>query len=83
MVCVMSVMEEILAVAQLRADVASGRAREIRERAHLSQADVARALGVDQPTVARWEAGRAPSRRHATRYAELLWRLDRIGREEP
>jgi DNA-binding transcriptional regulator YiaG len=81
-VCVMTVMNEVLAVAQLRADLASGRAREIRERARLSQAEVALALGVDQPTVARWEAGRMPRREHATRYADFLWQLDQLSREK-
>lgn len=84
MVCVMvTAMNEVLAIAQLRADVLSGRARSIRERARLSQADVARALGVDQPTVARWEAGRPPRREHAARYAELLWQLDKLTRDLP
>ena len=73
--------EVTLAVAQLRADLASGRAREIRERARLSQADIAAALGVDQPTIARWERGVVPRRNHAARYAELLWRLDEMTRE--
>ena len=82
MVCVMS-LTEVIAVAQLRRDLASGRAKEIRERARLSQADVAAALGVDQPTVARWEAGRVPRRQHAAQYAELLWRLDQMTRDVP
>jgi len=76
-------MTEVLAIAQLRADLASGRAREIRERARLSQADVARALGVDQPTVQRWEAGSQPRREHAARYADLLRQLDELSREAP
>ena len=80
MVCVMTVMDEVLAVAKLRADLASGRARDIRERAHLSQADVALALEVPQPTVARWEAGRMPRRNHAARYARFLMELDQISR---
>lgn len=74
----MTAMSEILAVAQLRADLASGRAREIRLRVGLSQADIALALGVDQPTVARWERGCRPRRDHAARYAELLRQLDRM-----
>lgn len=84
MLCVMATtMNEVLAVAQLRADLASGRARAIRERARLSQADVALALGTDQATVARWEAGRMPRREQAARYAEFLWQLDRMTREDP
>ena len=80
MLCVMKVMDEVLAIAQLRADLASGRARAIRERAHLSQADVGLALEVPQPTVARWEAGRMPRREHAARYARFLRELDQISR---
>jgi transcriptional regulator with XRE-family HTH domain len=84
MVCVMpTIMNEVLAVAQLRADLATGRARAIRERARLSQAEVALALGVEQPTVARWEGGRMPRRELAARYAEFLGQLDRMAREEP
>lgn len=79
----MTAMSEVLAIAQLRADLRSGRARAIRERARLSQADIARAVGVDQPTVARWEAGRLPRREHAARYADLLWQLDQMTREVP
>ena len=41
-------------LARLRADVVSGRAREIRERSRLSQAEVAEAVGVSQPTVGAW-----------------------------
>ena len=75
-----TVMDEVLVIAQLRADLASGRAQQIRERARLSQAEVALALEVPQPTVARWEAGRMPRREHAVRYARLLRELDRISR---
>jgi DNA-binding transcriptional regulator YiaG len=80
MVCVMTAVTEVLAVAQLRRDLLSGRARSIRERARLSQADIAHAIGVDQPTVARWEAGRLPRREYAARYADLLWQLDQMTR---
>ncbi len=74
---------EVLAIAQLRADLASGRAREIRERARLSQSEAGRAIGVHWTTVAGWESGRRVPRGGATaaRYAELLWRLDRMTRE--
>ena len=86
MVCVMTASEtgeadEVLAIARLRTDLANGRARGIRENARLSQAEIARALGVDQPTVARWEGGTMPRRHHATRYAELLGRLSRLSEE--
>jgi len=48
----------------------------IRQRAKLSQAEVGRAVGVDGPTICRWEQGtRTPRQPHADAYAELLRRL--------
>jgi DNA-binding transcriptional regulator YiaG len=53
--------------------VQTGRMEEIREAAGLTQSDVARALGVEQSTVWRWEAGeRRPRPRHALAVLELL-----------
>lgn len=79
----MNAVDEAMAVAQVRADLRSGRARAIREKAHLSQADVARALGTDPPTVSRWETGQCPPRRdYAVKLARLLWDLDKLAREE-
>jgi transcriptional regulator with XRE-family HTH domain len=52
--------------------------RLIRERARLSQADVARAIGVTPSAVSRWESGvRLTPRSDAAlaRYVELLDRL--------
>jgi DNA-binding transcriptional regulator YiaG len=73
---------DILAVAQLRADLRSGRAKEIRERAHLSLAEVARALKTDPSAVWGWESGRrVPRGENATRYADLLWQLDKLTRD--
>ncbi|MFF7727175.1 helix-turn-helix domain-containing protein [Streptomyces sp. NPDC008001] len=46
--------------------------RELRERARLSKAQVARALGVSPSTVAGWEGGRDPAGETRTRYAYLL-----------
>ena len=75
-------MSDVLAAAQVRADLRSGRAREIRKRAGLTQADVARAVGVVQPTVAAWEAGRrVPPASYALKLADLLWKLDKLSRE--
>jgi len=75
--------EEAVMLARLRADTASGRAREIRKRARLSQSEVAAAVGVTQPTVGAWEAGRMmPHGKAAAAYAALLERLAKIGREE-
>ncbi|MFB7915684.1 helix-turn-helix domain-containing protein [Streptomyces sp. NPDC056061] len=46
--------------------------RALRERARLSRAQVARALGVGPSTVAGWESGRDPSGETRARYAYLL-----------
>ena len=79
----MSAIGEAVTLARLRADLASGKAREVRERARLSQADVARAIGVGQPVVANWESGRrTPQREHAIKYAALLLELENIGQED-
>lgn len=80
--CVMNAADEVLAVAQLRADVLSGRARALRTGARLTQEELARAIRVSQSAVAQWEAGRRiPRGRAAVRYAEFLWDLDRTMRE--
>jgi DNA-binding transcriptional regulator YiaG len=51
----------------------TGQLADRREELGLSQSDVARALGVDQSTVSRWEAGKArPRPRHAVALMELL-----------
>jgi DNA-binding transcriptional regulator YiaG len=53
--------------------------RLLRERAGLSQGDVARALNVGRPTVCRWESGeRDPGPVHLGAYLALL---DRLARE--
>ncbi|MER8073083.1 helix-turn-helix transcriptional regulator [Streptomyces sp. NPDC094034] len=46
--------------------------RGLRERAGLSKAQVARALGVSSSTVTGWETGRDPSGELRTKYAYLL-----------
>lgn len=75
--------DSAVTLARLRADVASGRAREVRERARLSQAEVAEAVGVTQPTVAAWEAARRmPHGERAARYADLLARLENAEEED-
>jgi len=51
----------------------SGRLPELREAVGLSQSDVARALGVNQSAVSRWESASArPKGRHAVALLELL-----------
>ncbi|GGZ60655.1 hypothetical protein GCM10010387_62920 [Streptomyces inusitatus] len=46
--------------------------RELRERARLSKAQVAKALGVSPSTLSGWESGRDPSGEIRTKYAYLL-----------
>jgi transcriptional regulator with XRE-family HTH domain len=63
----------------MRADLASGRARALREAAHLSRSEVARALGTTPASMSRWEAGlRSPRGEIALNYAKLLarWRAE-------
>ena len=56
----------------------SGKARAIREEAHLHRADIARAVGVSASTVSRWESGdRLPAGERALAYGALLDRLAR------
>ena len=75
--------EEAIAIARVRSWLRTGRARTIRERARLSQAEVGAAIGTDGPQMSRWEAGKAePRRGSALKLAVLLDRLDEIGREE-
>jgi transcriptional regulator with XRE-family HTH domain len=50
--------------------------RYLRERAGLSQCDIAGVLNVTRPAVTRWESGtRAPRGELRLRYVELLERL--------
>ena len=54
--------------------------RLLRERAGLSQRELAEALGVSRPTVTRWELGqRVPQGDLAERYAAALERLAGVG----
>ncbi|WP_171163499.1 helix-turn-helix domain-containing protein [Streptomyces sp. I05A-00742] len=46
--------------------------RDLRERAHLSKAHLARVLGVSPSTVTGWESGRDPAGETRTKYAYLL-----------
>jgi DNA-binding transcriptional regulator YiaG len=75
----MSVMaREAVAVSDARNAAIDGRLRAVRRRAKLSQADVARAVGVTEATVSRWEAGvRRPRREEALRLSALLEVLGR------
>lgn len=64
---------QILRLADVRAALASGEAQRLREAAQLSIGEVARACGVDQSTVWRWEQGkRLPRGQPAIRYADVI-----------
>jgi transcriptional regulator with XRE-family HTH domain len=67
-----------MTIAQARADLASGAARDTRRAARLSQAEVAAELGVARSAVGHWESGRSiPSAEHALAYGRLLRQLAR------
>ena len=63
----------ILRLAMIRDAVASGEATRLRVAARLSIGEVARACGVDQSTVWRWERGtRKPRGEAALAYGALI-----------
>ena len=69
---------DAMVLARLRADVISGRVRQIRERARLSQPEIAQAIGTSATAVSQWEAGRRIPRGPAElRYTALLVELDK------
>jgi DNA-binding transcriptional regulator YiaG len=73
-------LDPISKLIEVRAAVRSGRARQLREEAGVSQAEVAAAVGVTRACVSRWEAGaRKPTGAAAQRYARLLDLLDKGG----
>ncbi|MFF9348764.1 helix-turn-helix domain-containing protein [Streptomyces sp. NPDC014734] len=66
-------IDSLLAVVGPEAELPAADARRaLRERARLSRAQVARALGVGPSTVAGWENGRDPSGETRAKYAYLL-----------
>jgi DNA-binding transcriptional regulator YiaG len=73
---------DYIALAEVRLWAESGIARQIRERARLSEAEVAAPIGVTVPTVSRWERGlRIPRGQAALRYHALLKSLDKHAQE--
>jgi DNA-binding transcriptional regulator YiaG len=66
-------MREAKAKVRVARWVRKGRLAELREGAGLSQGDFARALGVSQSSVSRWESGDVvPRARRAADIVELL-----------
>lgn len=51
---------------------AGGKLRRLRKLQGLTQPQVAEAIGVQTPTVSRWEAGRGPSEQHRRQLCVLL-----------
>jgi transcriptional regulator with XRE-family HTH domain len=65
--------QSLARVARLRADLASGRAREQRRAAAIRVHEVAAELGVTPQAVSQWENGRrVPGAVHALAYARLM-----------
>ena len=63
-------------LASLRGLIESGRARQLRENAGISESNMARELEVTQAALSRWETGqRTPQGANARRYARALRRL--------
>ena len=66
-------MDEATALKWVNGLTRTGRLAEAREYAGLSQSDVARALGINQSAVSRWESGKTrPRGRHAVALRELI-----------
>lgn len=64
---------DLAAAVRVRADLASDAAREAREKAGITAADMARALGVSRQAVSSWETGAAvPTLEHALAYGKVL-----------
>jgi transcriptional regulator with XRE-family HTH domain len=62
-----------------RSAVSSGSGQKLRERAGLSQSDIARLTGVTPAAICRWEAGeRTPSGATAVAYAKALRRVEKL-----
>lgn len=70
---------DLALIAQTRADLRAGRAREARAAAGVRQSEVAEALSVTRTAVSHWEAGRsAPDSGHALAYGKLLRDLAKL-----
>lgn len=71
-------ISEAVELAVVRAMCSSGRARTIRQRAGLSQAEMARPCGVGAPAILKWENGeRSPTGEAAIAYGRLLVELEK------
>lgn len=65
--------DDLRRISEVRALVASGEARNLRELRHLTLREIAAAVGASSSTVHRWEQGEcAPRSVHALRWADVL-----------
>ena len=70
-------VEELARLSELRKLLAAGTAEAMRIAGGVSRGEAARACGVDEETVARWERGTArPTTRRALEYLRLLEKLE-------
>ncbi|MEU1497031.1 helix-turn-helix transcriptional regulator [Streptomyces sp. NPDC005732] len=75
---------QLLRLADVRAALSTGEAQRLREAADLSISEIARACGVDQSTVWRWERGtRRPRGEAALLYGQLIEDLRKRTESEP
>lgn len=69
----MTISEDLTLAIEGREWARSGRGARIRQNAGVTQAQLARELGVDPVSISRWERGeRAPRDQMAARYARVL-----------
>lgn len=70
---------DLALIAQTRAELSSGRAREMRDAADLTQSEAAAALGVSRQALSKWERGSStPDTAHALAYGRLLRDLAKL-----
>ena len=80
----MASANELLLLVEAREFSRSGRARQIREDAGISQDELAEVCGVDGATISRWERGlRGPRGAAAITYMRTLRALSKHALREP
>lgn len=71
---------DLAAAVRTRAELASKAAREARENAEITAADMARTIGVTRQSVSSWETGATePTLEHALAYGRVLRELAKSG----
>lgn len=67
---------DLASAVRIRADLKSDAAREAREAAGITAADMARVIGVSRQAVSSWETGAViPTLEHALAYGKVLRQL--------